>query len=173
MQGDVLGISVSYEAILSTKGRELQWENYWVSAPVAAETRPVAQILGDLKKRQNQLSTALDRLLSIAELQPVGVAEMPPRSHLSDPADGVLQGIQGEIWQHLRKQTDPVMDYQTPRPFQADDIQHVIGGAVSVLDVQRTLELFEQMGLIVAVTYEGVLYYRLPTQADYLEPGEQ
>ncbi len=165
-QGDLIGLSVTHEAILATKGLELQWEKYWPERRATVEMRPAAQILGDIRRYQNRLTTTLDRLLSIAELQPVSVVELPPQWYRSDPPPGLLRGIQEAIWDHVQTHIEMFGEYQTPTPFQADDIHTALGDDVSVMDVQRTLELFERMGLIVAVTYEGGLYYRLLTERD-------
>ena len=57
--------------------------------------------------------------------------------------------------------------YDTPRPFRIEDI----GEGLPAADVQRALDLFERMGLVVRVSIEGAPYYRRITERD-LESAE-
>lgn len=168
-QGKVVGIKVTNESLLDSKGIEFQSEKYWTKERQSIIMRSAAQILGDIKKNQNQLTITLDRLLSISEVQPIAGTELPPLLHLIKPPIGMLQGVQQSIWKIVQNQAEQVQNYQTPSPFQADDIHEKLNESISVMDVQRTLELFERMGLIVTVSYEGAPYYRLPEERDLVK----
>jgi len=164
--GEIVGVQVAQKAVLDTKGGELQSERYWVEKRSTAVPRSAAQILGDIKRNQNKLTSTLDRLLSISETQAVANGEFPPHVKVIVPSQDLVQGIQQSVMEIVLKQVEQSGDYETPTPFQADDIHSKLGDNASVMDVQRTLELFERMGLIVSVTYEGVPYYRLPIERD-------
>lgn len=168
LQGEIIGVGVLRESLLNTKSVDLQSEKYWVEKSAEFTTRPPAQILGDIKRNQNKLTSTLDRLLSISETQAVASAELPPRVQVIAPSQELMQGIQHSVWEIVLQQVEPAGNYNTPTAFQADDIHAKLTDNASVMDVQRTLELFERMGLIVSVTYEGVPYYRLPTERDIL-----
>jgi hypothetical protein len=163
-----LGYYISRQEILKSKNVELQPEKYWAEKQKVVVTRLTAQILGDIKRNQNKLTSTLDRLLSISETQAVASAELPPRVQVITPSQDLMQGIQQFVWEIVLQQLEPAGDHETPIAFQADDIHSKLGDNASVMDVQRTLELFERMGLIVAVTYESVPYYRLPNERDFV-----
>jgi len=168
----IVGVYVNRQEILSSKSVELQSERYWVEKQQAVVIRPTAQILGEIKKKQNRLTGILDQLLSISEIQALAGSELPPRLKMPEyPAEN-LQGMQKSIWNVVQTQTEQANGYATPKPFQSDDIKAQLTEKVSVKDVQSTLELFERMGLIVAVSYEGVPYFRLPEERDWVA-GEQ
>jgi hypothetical protein len=173
LESTVLGVYVNRQEILSTKGTDLLPERYWIKKEEPVVVRSTAQILGDIKRKQTHLATTLDRLLSISEVQTIAGTELPPRLHLIEPPVGMLQGIQRSIWEIIQSETEQLQNYVTPHPFQADDIHEKVNENISVMDVQRTLELFERMGLIVAVSYEGVLYYRLPEGRDLIKGEEK
>ncbi|MBV6452017.1 MAG: hypothetical protein MHPDNHAH_02766 [Anaerolineales bacterium] len=168
MQGEIIGVRVLQKSLLDTKSVELQGEKYWVEKSAEFTTRPPAQILGDIKRNQNKLTSSLDRLLSVSEIQQVASAELPPRLQIIAPSQELMQGVQQSIWEIVLTQVEQLENYATPTAFQADDIYSKLSDSGSVIDVQRTLELFERMGLIVSVTYEGVPYYRLLTERDIL-----
>jgi hypothetical protein len=171
LNGNILGVFVSSSSISANKFL-LQWETYWEKEPVLITTRTSADILGDIKRNQDKLASALDRLLSISEIQALAGSELPSRLKISEyPAEN-LKGVQQSIWKVVQTQTEQVNGYATPKPFQSDDIKAHLTEKVSVKDVQSTLELFERMGLIVAVSYEGVPYFRLPEERDWVA-GEQ
>jgi hypothetical protein len=168
----IVGVYVNRQEILNSKTAELQPERYWVEKQQAVVTRPTAEILGEIKKKQNRLTSILDQLLSISEIQTLAGSELPPRLKMSeDPAEN-LKGVQQSIWKVVQTQTEHANGYATPRPFQSDDIKAQLAEKVSVKDIQSALELFERMGLIVAVSYEGVPYFRLPEERDWVV-GEQ
>ncbi len=173
LESTVLGVYVSRQEILNTKGAGLQTERHWIEKQEPVIVRSAAQILGDIKRKQNHLTATLDRLLSISEVQAIAGTELPPRSHLVEPPAGILQGLQKSIWEIVQSQTEQAQSYVTPSPFQADDIHEKLDGNISVMDVQRALELFERMGLIVAVSYEGAPYYRLPEERDLFKREEK
>lgn len=172
VHSQILGIYVNRQEILNSKNVELQPERYWIEKQQAITTRPTAQILGEIKKKQNSLTGILDQLLSISEIQALAGSELPPRLKMPEyPAEN-LKGVQQSIWRFVQTHTEQANGYATPKPFQSDDIKEQLTEKVSVKDVQSTLELFERMGLIVAVSYEGVPYFRLPEERD-LVAGEQ
>lgn len=168
----IVGVYVNRQEILSSKNVELQPERYWVEKQQAVVTRPTAQILGEIKKKQNRLTGILDQLLSISEIQALAGSELPPRLKMPESPAENLQGMQQSIWNVVQTQTEQANGYATPKPFQSDDIKAQLTEKVSVKDVQSTLELFERMGLVVAVSYEGVPYFRLPEERDWVA-GEQ
>ena len=164
----IVGVYVNRQEILSSKTAELQPERYWAEKQQAVVTRPTAEILGEIKKKQNRLTGILDQLLSISEIQALAGSELPPRLKMSEyPAEN-LKGVQQSIWKVVQTQIEQVNGYVTPKPFQSDDIKAQLTEKVSVKDVQSTLELFERMGLIVAVSYEGAPYFRLPEERDWV-----
>lgn len=172
VHSQILGIYVNRQEILNSKNVELQSERYWVEKQQDVITRPTAEILGEIKKKQNRLTGILDQLLSISEIQALAGSELPPRLKMSEyPAEN-LKGVQQSIWNVIQTQTEQVNGYATSKPFQSDDIKVQLTEKVSVKDVQSTLELFERMGLIVAVSYEGAPYFRLPEERDWVA-GEQ
>lgn len=168
----IVGVYVNRQEILNSKTAELQPERYWAEKQQAVVSRPTAEILGEIKKKQNRLTGILDQLLSISEIQALAGSELPPRLKMSEyPAEN-LKGVQQSIWKIVQTQTEQVNGYTTPKPFQSDDIKEHLTEKVSVKDIQSTLELFERMGLIVAITYEGIPYFRLPEERDWVA-GEQ
>lgn len=166
-----IGTLITQEKIIENNF-DLQWSNYKSEYSVTDRSRitlrSAAQILGDIKRNQNKLTSTLDRLLSISETQAAASAELPPRLQAIIPMQELLQGIQQSIWEIVLQQVEPVGNYSTPTAFQADDIHSKLTDNASVMDIQRTLEMFERMGLIVSVTYEGVPYYRLPNERDFV-----
>lgn len=74
------------------------------------------------------------------------------------------------VWKAVQSKVDQNELLLTPLPFQAGEIAKKIGNIYPVADIQRTLELFERMTLIVRISYEGIPFYRLLTKAD-LEKG--
>jgi hypothetical protein len=168
VQGEIIGVRILRKSLLDTKNVDLQSEKYWVEKSTEFTTRPPAQILGDIKRNQNKLTSTLDRLLSISEIRQVASAELPPRLQVVAPLQELLQGVQQSIWEIVLTQVEQSANHATPTAFQADDIHSKLSVNASVMDVQRTLELFERMGLIVSVTYEGVPYYRLPNERDFV-----
>lgn len=170
----IVGVYVNRQEILNSKTAELQSERYWVEKQQAVVTRPTAEILGEIKKKQNRLTGILDQLLSISEIQALAGSELPPRLKMSESPAQNLKGVQQFIWKVVQTQTEQANGYATPKPFQSDDIKAKLTENVSIKDkdIQSTLELFERMGLIVAVSYEGVPYFRLPEERDWVA-GEQ
>ena len=167
-----LGYYISRQEILKSKNTELQPEKYWVKKSQVETTRSTAQILGAIKKNQNSLTGILDQLLSISEIQALAGSELPPRLKMSEyPAEN-LKGVQQSIWKVVQTRTEQLNGYATPKPFQPDDIKELLTENVSVKDIQSTLELFERMGLIVAVSYEGAPYFRLPEERDWVAEQE-
>lgn len=164
----IVGVYVNRQEILSSKNTELLPERYWVEKQQTVVTRPTAQILGEIKKKQNRLTGILDQLLSISEIQALAGSELPPRLKMSEYPVENLQGMQQSIWKVVQTQTEQVNGYATAKPFQSDDINEQLTEKVSVKDIQSTLELFERMGLIVAVSYEGIPYFRLPEERDWV-----
>ncbi|MEJ5197600.1 MAG: hypothetical protein WHX53_01640, partial [Anaerolineae bacterium] len=80
---------------------------------------------------------------------------------------GALNRLQSELWQRICSQVDPWPDvqnrqYDAPRPFRIEDIS----GDLNMADVQRALDLFERMGLIVRISIEGAPYYRRVAEGD-------
>ena len=168
----IVGVYVNRQEILNSKNVELQPERYWVEKQQAVVMRPTAEILGEIKKKQNRLTDILDGLLSISEIQAVAGSELPPRLKMPEDPPENLKGVQQSIWKIVQTQTEQANGYSTPKPFQSANIKKQMTEKVSVKDIQSTLELFERMGLIVAVSYEGVPYFRLPEERDWVA-GEQ
>ena len=164
LQGEVLGVVVPAETILATKARDLQPSSYLPEKRIAIDSRSPAELLAKIKIDHTALNERLIRLMGIAELQPIAHKKIPPKVIKPRTIPGSLRGSQKLIWEAVRKKVEaaPGQKHQTPKPFQADDIE--INAPTA--DIQRTLELFERLGLIVRVSYDGVLYYRLLAEGD-------
>lgn len=170
--GEVLGICVNRTEILSSKGTELQWEKYWEEKHSTTVRQSPSRILGRIKKNQNKLTLVLDRLLGISEIQPVASTDLPPRVQLTESPLN-LQGIQQSIWEIVQKQTEEIGNYLTPKYFQINNVHSILNEKISIIDIQRTLDLFERMGMIVSVSLEGTPYYRLPEERDLVKGEEK
>jgi len=103
--------------------------------------------------------------MGIAELKGITKDVLPQEVTIINPAND-LQGMQATIWNAIQGQVEAFGSLLTPVPFHAGDIGQAIGDMCSVADIQRNLDLFERMGLIVRVSYEDIPFYRLLTKSD-------
>lgn len=86
----VPGISVSHDAILNTKGVELQWETYW------EEKRQIVcnAVLWNFKRHQEESKSTHIYAWSVvehSEVQPIAGAELPPQLYMIEPPAGLLR----------------------------------------------------------------------------------
>lgn len=170
VQGTILGVSIKAGEIWSSKSRDLQPGTYMPQQQVIQEKKSPAQLMAEIKINQNQLMKRIDHLMGIAEIQSIADSDLPPKV-LRRPVPPSVRGIQKMIWDEIQKKTKDAADYKTPLPFQAVDLVKSANVSVSVADVQRTLELFERMGMIVSVSYQGMQFYRLPVERDFTKGG--
>ena len=106
-------------------------------------------------------------MLGMVEMRPLGAVHLPPRVEDEIQPLASLTGMQQKLWDRIREHLE---DFSarvgrpclTSKPFRLDDL----GDDYSVIEVQRTLDLFERMGVIVKVAYEGSPYYRLTADRD-------
>ena len=163
---DVIGIGIPASVIFERKDHNLLPVNYFPPEVAEIQVRSTAEILAEIKINQNRLVDRIDRLMGVAELGPIAGALLPPKAAKVQTLPGNLRGTQKVIWEEVKKKVEksPDQKYITPKPFQADDLK--VG--VPTSDVQRALELFECMGLLVRVSYADVPYFRLLTESDVI-----
>jgi len=163
---EVIGIGVPASVIFESKDHNLLPVNYFPLKMAKVRFRSTAEILAEIKINQNRLVDRIDRLMGVAELRPIANALLPPKAAKVQTLPGNLRGTQKLIWETVEKMVENVSskDYPTPTPFQADDIKI----CVPTSDVQRALELFERMGILVRVSYADVPYFRLLTENDVI-----
>ncbi|MCS6841142.1 MAG: N-6 DNA methylase [Roseiflexaceae bacterium] len=172
LAGVPFGVLVK-DTSIATKAYDLQLATYFPPERVEREGRSAAQLLGDIKRKHTDMSRRLDYLLGMVELKPIARTRLPPAVSPNLRPIGALNRLQSDLWQRITAQVDPWPDagnrqYDTPRPFRIEDIS----GDLNMADVQRALELFERMGLIVRISIEGAPYYRRVVEED-LESQEE
>lgn len=146
---------------------DLQPSTYFPAEVTERERRSPAQLLGDIKTQQRELQGHIDYLLGLVEMRPIAAIHLPPAVEDMLQPMGTLAGLQRTLWERIKEYREPYSaedgtERLTPIPFQP---QQISDGPPSA-DVQRTLDLFERMGLIVQVTYEDAPYYRLVANRD-------
>ena len=122
-----------------------------------------------------RLRRTLFLLLTLAALfllKPLAQASLPPTVLLGIAPLGTLNQAQERVWKRICEQIDLCPgatggQFDTPRPFRIEDV----ADGVALADVQRALDLFERMGLVVRVSIEGAPYCRRITERD-LESAE-
>ena len=170
-EGRCFGIQVMRQAI-SANAFDLQPSTYFPAEQVEREQRSPAQLLAAIKTKHRDLDRRIDYLLGITELKPLAQADLPSPVRPEIGPIGTLSLVQEKAWMRICAQVDGWtggngVQYDTPRPFRIEDI----GEGLPAADVQRTLDLFERMGLVVRVSIEGAPYYRRITERD-LESAE-
>jgi len=153
---------------------DLQPATYFPEEAAERERRSPAQLLGDIKTHQQQLQRHIDYLLGMVEMQPIAAIHLPPAVEDTVQPMGHLAGVQKIIWERIQQTREPLSaenraERFTPTPFQ---LQQISDGLPSA-NVQRTLDLFERMGLIVRVAYEGAPYYRLVADRDLVKQEDK
>lgn len=165
--GKWFGVQVPTTEIILKHNAILQPTEYFPKETVPQQLRTPAELLGNIKRKHQQLDRHIDYLLGIVELRPIATAKIPPEIVAGLQPFGTLNEIQQAVWNSIQLQIethspDTGEPYITPRLFRAEDIR----GTYPAADVQRALELFERMGLIVRVTIDEAPYYRLVAQSD-------
>ena len=176
----LLGVAVLQEN-LRRRYYDLDPEQY-LKAPIEEVVlRPPSELLRDIRESQLALSQRVDNLLGWV-IPSGGTPRLPsPVSVGDDPLISQLNPEQQVVWQRIRMLLDDVtldggQAYQTGRYFKPDasELADITDPAV----VEMTLDILEQMGLIVLVTQENPLthdkmpFYRLVEERDTwkLEP---
>lgn len=154
-------------ASIAARAYDLQPATYFPPERIERERRSSAQLLGDIKRKHTEMNRRLDYLLGMVELKPMAQTRLPPAVLPDIGPVGALNRLQSELWQRICSEVDPWPDaenrqYDAPRPFRIEDISRDLNMA----DVQRALDLFERMGLIVRVSIEGAPYYRRVAEGD-------
>lgn len=169
-QGNWFGIGVEPTYILANQQLDLQPASYFPARQEVIESRSPAQILADLKQKQQELDRHLSFLLGIVELRPISETAIPPAVKLALPL-GPLSPKQVQIWQAIQQQVEPVDEGErliTAKPFRAETFHEVFG----TTEVANTLALLERMGLIVPISIADAPYYRLLTERDLIHTPE-
>lgn len=166
LAGAPFGVLVR-RASIAARAYDLQPATYFPPEHIERERRSSAQLLGDIKRKHTEMNRRLDYLLGMVELKPMAQTRLPPAVLPDIGLVGALNRLQSELWQRICSQVDPWPDagnrqYDAPRPFRIEDIS----GDLNMADVQRALDLFERMGLIVRVSIEGAPYYRRVADGD-------
>lgn len=165
--GKWFGVQVPTDEIILKHGALLQPTEYFPKEIAPQQQRSPADLLGNIKRKHQQLDRHIDYLLGIVELRPIATAKIPPEIAAGLQPFGTLNEIQQAVWDTIQLQVEvhsPAASetYIAPKPFRVEDIR----GTYPAADAQRALELFECMGLIVRVTIDEAPYYRLVTQSD-------
>jgi len=166
--GTWFGIQVPIDEIRQ-RDLDLQPSIYFPVEVEPRELRSPARLMADIKTKQRELDQHVDYLLGIIEMRPLAGLRLPPTLEEIQPV-GTLSGVQKRVWERIQSRARTTAGpngepYATPQPFQIDEISDDL----AVADVERALDLFERMGLIVRVNIEGAPYFRLVADRDLVE----
>jgi SAM-dependent methyltransferase len=172
IEGTWFGVQMSVDEI-EAPTYDLQPSTYFPVEAAERERRTPAQLLGDIKTNQGELQRHIDYLLGMMESRPIEAIQLPPTVEEAAQPLGSLTGIQETIWERIQQYCeelpiDEANQRLVPVPFQLEQLR----GDLPVADLERTLDMFERMGLVVPVTYEGAPCYRLVANRDLVEPEE-
>ncbi|MEM7118488.1 MAG: hypothetical protein AAF614_39060, partial [Chloroflexota bacterium] len=159
-QGNCFGVGVAPTHIQNSPDYDLAFDRYYPSdESEPTDQRSVAEILADMRHKQQNLSNRLDYLLGIVEMRPVQA--LPPPVVDVAPFDA-LNRSQQLVWKRILAMNEEVDGVVAGRPFRAPDLVAGLNEA----EVEQALLLFERMGIIVSVVIDGGQYYRHLTQQD-------
>jgi len=164
--GNWFGVQVPAGEIVA-RDADLQPSTYFPVQVQPQALRSPAEILADIKKKHRQLDQHVDYLLGVAELRPLAGAQLPSPVVAHAQPIGALNQAQQIVWNRIESLVETFTPaqgepYSVPRPFRIEDVS----SGYPIADVQRTLELFERMGLIVRVTIGDAPYYQRVTERD-------
>jgi predicted RNA methylase len=157
-EGVVIGIAVPYDVIQKKPNLDLQPISYFLQQD-EMELRVLdssAQILAEIQQSHFELTNQIKKLLNLSEMKPVSSDEIPPETIFANPI-GKLLGFQKVIWDAIQTKVEHHQGKEIPIPFQLEDLDL----PYSLPDIERTVNLFEQMGAMVKVSIMDVPYYRL------------
>lgn len=152
--GTLLGVELQeYVRELSA----LRPENYLVTGASVSSGQEALRVLAGIRERQSQALVRLDRLMALLEL-PISSAIDTTAVVEEPPAD--LAAEQSALWHAIVSTADDVNErHVTVKVLAART-------GLSERFVVTNLELFAKLGLIVAVSVDGIPCYRLPTQQE-------
>ncbi|MPM07679.1 hypothetical protein SDC9_53986 [bioreactor metagenome] len=157
-EGVVIGIAIPFGEIQKKPNLDLQPISYFLQQD-EMELRVLdspAQILAEIQQSQNALTSQIKKLLNLSEMVPASSFEIPPETIFAKPI-GKLLGFQKNIWDAIQTKVEHFQGKNIPIPFQLEDLDL----PYSLPDIERTVNLFEQMGMVVKVSIMDVPYYRL------------
>lgn len=157
-EGVVIGIAVPYDVIQKKPNLDLQPISYFLQQD-ELELRVLdssAQILADIQQSHFELTNQIKKLLNLSEMKPVSSDEIPPETIFANPI-GKLVGFQKVIWDAIQTKVEHHQGKEIPIPFQLEDLDL----PYSLPDIERTINLFKQMGALVKVSIMNAPYYRL------------
>ncbi len=164
IEGEWYGVRVSKNAIIDQK-YNLEPERYFPQEEVAETLESPAKILADIKTKQVEMGQRLNFLLGVIGKRKISKHRIPPAVATDLTLLGSLTLYQKQIWEEIKIKTDLIgirnEQYETPQLFQPKDLEEV-----PTIDLLKTLELLERMGLIVSVTIDNAPYFRLLSEAD-------
>ncbi|WP_449420572.1 HsdM family class I SAM-dependent methyltransferase [Phormidium nigroviride] len=173
-QARLLGVAVQTNTIPSP-AYDLRPERYIGKQQESSSTDSPAKLLARIYDNQRKLSQHIDSLFGRLELPPIAGQELPSRL-LEIELFGTLSKEQQEVWEQVRKETEPARnddsdEYLTAVHFTPEKLSTISSEEVSDT-THLTLELLECMGVIVPVTIadpitsEPVALYRRVTERD-------
>lgn len=157
-EGIVIGIAVPYDVIQKKPNLDLQPISYFLQQD-EMELRILdspAQILAEIQQSHFALTNQIKKLLNLSEMNPVSSDELPSETMFTHPI-GKLLGFQKEVWDAIQTRVERHQGKEIPIPFQLEDLDL----PYSLPDIERTVQLFEQMGAVIKVAIMDVQYYRL------------
>ncbi|MCL4266664.1 MAG: N-6 DNA methylase [Anaerolineae bacterium] len=159
-QGIRFGVGVAPIHIRDEHQFDLTFDRYYPpdeSEPTVQ--RSAAQILAEMRHKQQGLSHRLDYLLGIVEMRP---AHALPPPVVDVMPFGALNRSQLLVWQRIVAMNEEVDGVAVARPFRPEEL----AAGLNEAEVNQALVLFERMGLVVLVIIDGGQYYRRLTEQD-------
>jgi hypothetical protein len=166
----VLGIALPNDRLLEAISREtsefdLRPQSYLRRVTLADPLESPADLLRQVRQNQQEVAGHLDALLAALERPSESVLTAPPV--MSDPKVppflGLPSALQIAIWRKIGEQVKLEEGVQTPVYFTARQVQP---DRADLRQVERNLELFRRMGLIMRVSIEGQPCYRRLRQGE-------
>ncbi len=173
-QGTIIGLALPVADLTtrdSTEGDpryDLQPSTYIPQAKEVATQESPARILGRVKRNQHRLGQHIDFLL--------GTIEQPSTRSLPEdfaPVDALFDGSalgpgQRAVWQEIvaRTSDDTEAVEKSKTLFRAEEIASDADGFPRLDEVERTLELFSAMGMLVQVIVRDGRFYRRVIRSD-------
>jgi len=174
IDGRLIGTQVSRQALHQTD-YDLRVERYVRAEVLRATARPPGELLVDIRANQQRLNRRIDGLLGRLEAPRVGDGALvaPVWTAPADlPMIELLSREQHTVWNAVASVTlqiqlsppspdDQQAIIETPDYFTVETLRQN-GLAVPDAEIEKTLDLFEQMGLIVFANLPGATEQRLP-----------
>ena len=172
--GALIGLAISGGIIQKTPNLDLQPSTYFPRDGELGEALDSpAQILANIELSQIELSGQINKLLSLAELKPTAIEQLPPGIFPTYPM-GRIQGIQKNVWEVIQTRAEEIAKKTIPVPFQIEELRDETSlKQYSTDDLNRVLDLFERMGIVVRISIQGAPYYRLTSEREVFTGDEQ